>query len=180
MYGSKAFTSSGGSSFSSNYVGNSAAEDQRIALWKARGNNLVYLTNTNFISTGGFMGSTYTTSGKAKLKSFIKKCYDQGIAIGVVGGIAYGTGPAYGDAAYNPGPAQRVVNYNAGVAFDEKIQNFLIEEEYWREIGGNMTFSQFKTACQNVYNILHPAGVSNDIYFVRKRSGRSSTTCSIH
>jgi hypothetical protein len=167
MYGSKAFTSSAGNTFSSNYVGNSAAEDQRIALWKARGNNLVYLTNTNFISGGGFMGTTYSTAGKAKLKTFIKKCYNEGIAIGVVGGIAFGTGPAYGDASYNPGPALRVVDYNNGVAFDEKITNFLIEEEYWREIGGNMNFTQFKLACQNIYNILHPAGVSNDIYFVR-------------
>jgi len=174
MYGSKAFTSASTNTFSSNYIGNSAAEDQRIALWKARGNNLVYLTNTNFISTGGFMGSTYTTAGKAKLKAFIKKCYDQGITIGVVGGIAYSTGPAYGDAAYNPGPAQRVVNYNAGVAFDEKIQNFLIEEEYWREIAGNMTFAQFKTACQATYNILHPAGVSNDVYYVRNAPGEAA------
>jgi len=179
MYGSKAFTSSAGNTFSSNYVGNSAAEDQRIALWKARGNNLVYLNNTNNVSNPGpsgfgYDGVTYTNAAKAKLKAFIKKCYNQGITIGVVGGIANGTGPAYGDAAYNPGPAQRVVNYNAGVAFDEKIQNFLIEEEYWREIGGNMTFSQFKTACQNVYNILHPAGVSNDIYFVRNAPGEAA------
>ena len=179
MYGSKAFTSSGGSSFSSNYVGNSAAEDQRIALWKARGNNLVYLNNTNNVSNPGpsgfgYDGVTYTNAAKAKLKAFIKKCYNQGITIGVVGGIANGTGPAYGDAAYNPGPAQRVVNYNAGVAFDEKIQNFLIEEEYWREIGGNMTFAQFLPACQNIYNILHPAGVSNDIYFVRNAPGEAA------
>lgn len=174
LYGSKAI-SGATPSFNSNYLGNSPAEDQRIALWKARGNNLVYLTNTNFISNPGpsgfgYDGTSYTTAGKSKLKAFIKKCYNQGITIGVVGGIASSTGPNWGDAVYNPGPTLRVVNYNAGVAFDEKIQNFLIEEEYWRENtapDGNMNFPQFLAACEDTYNILNPAGVSNDVYFVR-------------
>ena len=171
LYGSKAI-SSGTPSFNTNYLGNSVFEDQRIASWKRRGNNLVYLSNTNLISSGGFMGTTYTAAGKTKLKAFIKKCYAQGIKIGVVGGVAYGTGPNYGDAAYNPGPALRVVDYNTTAAFDEKIENFLIEEEFWRPLAGNMTFAQFLSACQSLYALLNPAGVSNDVYIVRRTAGQ--------
>lgn len=170
LYASKAYSGATPSIYA-NYIGNSTLEDAVIADWLTKGHNLVYLTNTNLISSGGFMGTQYTTTGKANLKVFIRKCRSFGIYVGVVGGIAYSTGPNYGDAAYNSGPALRVVNYNSGAAFDEKITHFLIEEEYWRAIAGNMNFTQFLAACQAVYNILHPAGVSNDVYIVRDAVG---------
>jgi len=171
LYGSKAFTSSGTPSIYANYIGTSPLEDQVIADWVSKGHTLVYLSNTNFISGGGYIGTTYTAAWKAKLKVFIAKCTANGIKVGVVGAVAYADSSAspfvYGSAIFNPAPAQRVVDYNNGATGPQKITNFLIEEEYWREIAGNMTFAQFKLACQAVYNIIHPAGVSNDIYFVR-------------
>lgn len=165
MYGSKAISASA-PSFFTNFIGSPALENQVIAYLKQKGVNLYYLSNTNFVTNGGFLGTTFTNTFKGQLKAFAQKCYDNGIALGTVAGIAYTDGG--GNRVYNAGPAARVVDYNQGATAQQKLTNFLIEEEYWRTGLGNMTFSQFKAACQTIYNTLHPTGVSVDAYLVRR------------
>ena len=143
-------------SFYARWIGNATYENQVIDFWKQKGINFAYLSNSNYDS--GFTSVTYSSILKTQLRSFIQKCTNNGIGIGMVIGISTTT----------LAPSQRVFDYNQGSTTGQKIKAVFIEEEYWN---GSMTFANYKTCVQSVRTLLSASGVSIDAYLVRGNVG---------
>jgi hypothetical protein len=163
LYATGAFSGTGVDK-SNNWLG-STFEDSNITDWVAKGINRIYISNTNYIgsTSPGYLATTYSSSGKAKLKTFINKCTTAGIDVGVVAGIAYTD--STGARVQNLAGIQRVVDYNSGALANEQIKYVVTEEEYWNT--GNMTYAQFLAACAASYALLNPIGVALDVYIVQ-------------